>query len=118
MRITTSALFGLAVMTAAMPGHGSGPGCPPPAATETVAIAIPGVVAAGTKIEVIKSGFTGTRGTDWTTRRQPDFHGDPGESHHAHRQGHGRHHHVPREHQRPCRRSLRSPYQKCSTPSP
>jgi gluconolactonase len=35
---------------------------PPPAATDTVATAIAGVVAAGTKIEVIKSGFTGTEG--------------------------------------------------------
>ena len=35
---------------------------PPPAPTETTATAIPGVIAAGTKIEVIKSGFTGTEG--------------------------------------------------------
>ncbi|MEO8678310.1 MAG: SMP-30/gluconolactonase/LRE family protein [Vicinamibacterales bacterium] len=35
---------------------------PPPQATETVATAIPGVVAAGTKVEVIKGGFTGTEG--------------------------------------------------------
>ena len=62
MRITTSALFGLAVLTAAMPGMAWGQAAPPPAATETVATAIPGVVAAGTKIEVIKSGFTGTEG--------------------------------------------------------
>ena len=62
MRITTSALFGLAVLTAAMPGVARGQAAPPPAATETVATAIPGVVAAGTKIEVIKSGFTGTEG--------------------------------------------------------
>lgn len=37
-------------------------GQPPPAATETTATAIPGVVAAGTRIEVIRSGFTGTEG--------------------------------------------------------
>lgn len=35
---------------------------PPPVAAETTATAIPGVIAAGTKVEVIKSGFTGTEG--------------------------------------------------------
>ena len=45
-----------------MPGVARGQAAPPPAATETIATAIPGVVAAGTKIEVIKSGFTGTEG--------------------------------------------------------
>ena len=34
----------------------------PPVAAETTATAIPGVIAAGTKVEVIKSGFTGTEG--------------------------------------------------------
>ena len=34
----------------------------PPVATDTVATAIAGVVAAGTKVEVIKAGFTGTEG--------------------------------------------------------
>src|SRR5688572_8533633 len=34
----------------------------PPVAAETVATEIPGVIAAGTKIEVIKSGFSGTEG--------------------------------------------------------
>jgi gluconolactonase len=34
----------------------------PPAPTDTVATAIPGVVAAGTKVEFIKAGFTGTEG--------------------------------------------------------
>ena len=37
-------------------------GGPPPVATETIATEIPGVIAAGTRIEVIKSGFTGTEG--------------------------------------------------------
>ena len=37
-------------------------GGPPPVAAETVAPEIPGVIAAGTKVEVIKSGFTGTEG--------------------------------------------------------
>jgi gluconolactonase len=35
---------------------------PPPPATDTVAPAIPGVVAAGTKVQVIKEGFQGTEG--------------------------------------------------------
>jgi len=35
---------------------------PPPVVAETTAAAIPGVIAAGTKVEVIKSGFTGTEG--------------------------------------------------------
>ena len=35
---------------------------PPPAPTPTTTPAIPGVVAAGTTVEVIKSGFTGTEG--------------------------------------------------------
>ena len=34
----------------------------PPVAAETTANAIPGVIAAGTRVEVIKSGFTGTEG--------------------------------------------------------
>lgn len=37
-------------------------GAPPPPATDTVAPAIPGVVAAGTKVTVIKEGFQGTEG--------------------------------------------------------
>jgi gluconolactonase len=37
-------------------------GAPPPPATDTVAPAIPGVVAAGTKVQVIKEGFNGTEG--------------------------------------------------------
>lgn len=39
-----------------------GSGQPQPAPTETVTPAIPGVVAAGTKVVVIKSGFQGTEG--------------------------------------------------------
>src|SRR4029434_9691053 len=34
----------------------------PPVAAQAPATAIPGVIAAGTKVEVIKSGFTGTEG--------------------------------------------------------
>lgn len=41
-------------------GRGQTP--PPPPATETIAPAIPGVVAAGTKVQVIKEGFQGTEG--------------------------------------------------------
>ena len=37
-------------------------GQPPPVVAETTATAIPGVIAAGTKVEVIKSGFSGTEG--------------------------------------------------------
>src|SRR4029450_10345024 len=37
-------------------------GQPPPPATDTVAPAIPGVVAGGTKVQVIKEGFQGTEG--------------------------------------------------------
>ena len=33
-----------------------------PVVAETIATAIPGVIAAGTKVEVIKSGFSGTEG--------------------------------------------------------
>ena len=40
----------------------SAQGGAPAVAAETTATAIPGVIAAGTKVEVIKSGFTGTEG--------------------------------------------------------
>ncbi len=42
--------------------HGQQRGAPPPPATETTAPNIPGVVAAGTKVQVIKEGFQGTEG--------------------------------------------------------
>ena len=51
----------IAVIAIAAPLLGAQPP-QPPAATETTAAAIAGVIAAGTKIEVIKSGFTGTEG--------------------------------------------------------
>ena len=60
-------------------------GGPPPVAAETVATAIPGVIAAGTKVEVIKSGFSGTEGPIGLARRQPDLHRDAGQSHHQDR---------------------------------
>jgi gluconolactonase len=52
----------IAVFTAlfATPAYAQPPA--PPVAAETTATAIPGVIAAGTKIEVIKSGFSGTEG--------------------------------------------------------
>src|SRR5688572_11977295 len=54
----------LASIAAAQPPAASqgGRGQPQPPATDTVAPNIPGVVAAGTKVEVIKSGFQGTEG--------------------------------------------------------
>ena len=42
---------------------GQGRGTPPPPATDTVAPDIPGVVAGGTRVHVIKDGFNGTEGT-------------------------------------------------------
>ena len=58
MRIAViPAIIGLAGVVLAAQG-----GQAPPVASETTATAIPGVIAAGTKIEVIKSGFSGTEG--------------------------------------------------------
>ena len=51
-----------ALLACVAPIHVRAQGGPPPVAAETVATDIPGVIAAGTKIEVIKSGFTGTEG--------------------------------------------------------
>jgi gluconolactonase len=48
--------------TSAYAQRGRQAGPPPPPATDTVAPAIPGVVAAGTKVSVIKEGFEGTEG--------------------------------------------------------
>lgn len=60
---THSCRLAVAVLSLlAVPALAAAQGQPPPTPTETVATAIPGVVAAGTKIEVIKSGFTGTEG--------------------------------------------------------
>ena len=42
---------------------GQGRGAPPPPATDTVAPAIPGVVAGGATVHVIKDGLSGTEGT-------------------------------------------------------
>ena len=63
MRITAIARLTLAAaLLATAPAAARAQGGPPPVAAETVATEIPGVIAAGTKIEVIKSGFTGTEG--------------------------------------------------------
>src|SRR5688572_20195349 len=59
MRITIiSAIVVLAGTVLAAQGGGQ----TPPVAAETTAPAIPGVIAAGTKVQVIKSGFSGTEG--------------------------------------------------------
>jgi gluconolactonase len=55
-------VFVAGIALAVLPALVTGQGQPPPAPTETTATAIPGVVAAGTKVEVIKAGFTGTEG--------------------------------------------------------
>jgi gluconolactonase len=52
----------LAAFAAMTAGIGAQGGQPPLTPTETTATAIPGVIAAGTKVEVIKGGFTGTEG--------------------------------------------------------
>jgi gluconolactonase len=56
------ALIGVALFALSVSAHAQQRGAPPPPATETVAPDIPGVVAAGTKVEVIKEGFQGTEG--------------------------------------------------------
>ena len=57
MRVLTAALLTALIATAA---QAQAPA--PPVVAETTATAIPGVIAAGTKVEVVKSGFTGTEG--------------------------------------------------------
>ena len=53
----------LAVMVASVTGRAQAPAAAPlPPATDTVAPNIPGVVAGGTKVQVIKDGFDGTEG--------------------------------------------------------
>jgi gluconolactonase len=59
MRARTSPIA-LAILAAGAMAAAQGQG--PPKPEETTATAIPGVIAAGTKVEVIKSGFTGTEG--------------------------------------------------------
>ena len=58
MRATAFTILAL-VSTAAL---AAAQGPPSPVVAETTATAIPGVIAAGTKVEVIKSGFSGTEG--------------------------------------------------------
>lgn len=60
-RPMTACFFTLALTALGLAPAAAQPAAPP-APTETVTPAIPGVVAAGTKVEVIKAGFTGTEG--------------------------------------------------------
>jgi gluconolactonase len=55
------AVIALLGLLSASSSFAQGGGQPPPA-TDTVAPAIPGVVAGGTKVQVIKEGFQGTEG--------------------------------------------------------
>ena len=57
MRATAFTILALGLTAALAAGQ-----APPPVVAETTATAIPGVIAAGTKVEVIKSGFSGTEG--------------------------------------------------------
>jgi len=57
--VAAIAIFGLLCSSSSFGQPG---GQPPPPATDTVAPDIPGVVAAGTKVQVIKEGFQGTEG--------------------------------------------------------
>ena len=57
--VAAIAIFGLLCSSSSFAQPG---GQPPPPATDTVAPDIPGVVAAGTKVQVIKEGFQGTEG--------------------------------------------------------
>jgi gluconolactonase len=61
MRQTLSPILGLLTLTLLVADSARAQ-TPPPAPTNTVTPAIPGVVAAGTSVEVIKAGFTGTEG--------------------------------------------------------
>jgi gluconolactonase len=54
--VVTLALLG------SVTAFGQGRGAPPPPATDTVAPNIPGVVAGGTKVQVVKDGFMGAEG--------------------------------------------------------
>ena len=57
-----TAVFSAIVLLTGTVLSAQGGGQTPPVAAETTATAIPGVIAAGTKVEVIKSGFSGTEG--------------------------------------------------------
>ena len=60
--VTTAALAGAPFDSARENARLAQGGQPAPVVAETTATAIPGVIAAGTKVEVIKSGFSGTEG--------------------------------------------------------
>ena len=57
-----SAALAMLALMCSSPSFAQAGGQTPPPATDTVAPAIPGVVAAGTKVQVIKEGFQGTEG--------------------------------------------------------
>jgi len=59
---TATTVLALVAALAASPAPAGAQELPPAAPADTTATAIPGVIAAGTKVEVIKSGFTGTEG--------------------------------------------------------
>ena len=58
--VILSALWSASLYAQAPAGRGNAP--PPPPATETVAPAIPGVVAAGTKVAIVKDGLRSSEG--------------------------------------------------------
>src|SRR4029450_9977255 len=60
MKATVAILFATCAVSAYAQGRQAAPPAPP--ATETVAPGIPGVVAAGTKVVVVKDGFRSTEG--------------------------------------------------------
>jgi gluconolactonase len=63
MKLTAFCVLAACVCVLAVGTHGQGRGAPPPPATDTVAPDIPGVVAGGSNVHVIKDGFNGSEGT-------------------------------------------------------
>ena len=63
MRLNRTVALGVFLLVGSMSALAQRGGAPPPPATDTVAPDIPGVVAAGSKVHVIKDGFNGTEGT-------------------------------------------------------
>jgi len=63
MRFKTTLAAIVCLLACSFPVFAQRAGTPPPPATDTIAPEIAGVVAAGTKVHVIKDGFNGTEGT-------------------------------------------------------
>jgi gluconolactonase len=63
MKSTALFVAAACLIVPAVVTFGQGRGAPPPPATDTVAPDIPGVVAGGAKVHVIKDGFNGSEGT-------------------------------------------------------